>query len=62
MNSSNEPAAKPGRHAILCLVCIALLVGSAILMAETTHAQPAPKVILLSAPAPAGQDNAQAQL
>ena len=62
MNSSNEPAAKPGRHAILCLVCIALLVGRAILMAETTHAQPAPKVNLLSAPAPAGQDNAQAQL
>ncbi len=62
MKSSNEPAAKPGHRAILCLVCIALLVGGAILMTETTHAQPAPIVNLHSAPAPDGQDNAQAQL
>ena len=62
MYSSDEPAANPVRRAILCLVYVALLVGSAVLMAETMHAQPVSNANVLSASAPAGQDNAEAQL
>ncbi len=61
MKSSDEPATRPARRTIFYLASIALLLCGAILMAEKTHAQPAPTTVLLTVPAPAGQDHPQIQ-
>lgn len=60
VKSANGPEANPGRRAIQCLICLALLVGNAFLLAETTHAQTATIASALSTPAPSRQDDAEA--
>ena len=62
MNSAGEPTVKPGHRALLCLICIATVVGSAFLMAETTHAQPEPKTGFIPALAQTGQESEEPHL
>lgn len=60
MNSPGEP--KSGHRAFHCLICVAMIVGSAFFMADTSHAQPRSKDSLISAYAQSGQDSDDAHL
>ncbi len=62
MNSSGEPTVKPGYRALLCLICIAIIVGSVFLIAETSRAQLEPKTSFNSALAQTGQDSEEPHL
>ncbi|MYC97174.1 MAG: iron permease [Caldilineaceae bacterium SB0661_bin_32] len=62
MNSAGEPMVKPGIRAFLCLICIATVVGSVFLMAETSRAQLEPKTSFNSALVQTGQDSDEAHL
>ncbi len=62
MNSAGEPTVMPGHRAFLCLICIATAVGSAFLMAQTTHAQPEPKTSFIPAFSQTGQGGEEPHL
>ena len=51
-----------GNRTFLGLICIAIVLGSAVLMAETTHAQLKPRAGFVSPPAQHGQDDDETHL
>ncbi|MYH63495.1 MAG: iron permease [Caldilineaceae bacterium SB0675_bin_29] len=62
MNSAAEPTIMSGNRTFLGLICIAIVLGSAVLMAETTHAQLKPRAGFVSPPAQHGQDDDETHL